>query len=89
LKILGGLDGDNIKRIDEKCVRLSNAEKNLVTSWQSPAGMAADATPPGRGNFLIKIVGRPGIPIHLRLTQTELTSGVSNTNAKWEAISNG
>ena len=28
--------------------------------------------PPGRGNFLVKVGGRPGIPVHVDLTRTEI-----------------
>jgi hypothetical protein len=35
------------------------------------------------GNFLLKIGRRPGVPMHLDLTQTELNAGVHDTNKRW------
>lgn len=85
LKFLGGLSKQDLDILDQ-IIDLSQTEKELVNSWQSPAGFSKDATPPGRGNFLIKIGGRPGIPTHITLTQTEIQGGVNATSSLWEHL---
>jgi hypothetical protein len=65
-------------------VPLSEAERQLLTGWQDPPAWSTtgnDGTPPGRGNFLIKVGGRPGIPIHVGLTTSE--RGLHDTNRLW------
>jgi hypothetical protein len=65
-------------------VSLSESEVMTVSSWVSPPaftrGVAA-AEPPGRGHFLIKIGGRPGVPFKTVLTANELL--VNDTNQLW------
>ncbi|MFD3653507.1 ATP/GTP-binding protein [Streptomyces sp. NPDC058620] len=71
-----------------RVVGLSQREIELVSSWSSPPGWAstgADEEPPGRGRFLIKVGGRPGIPIKVAITDTE--RGLHDTNTRW--ASNG
>jgi hypothetical protein len=85
LKFLGGLSKQDLDTLDT-IIDLSDSEKAIVNSWQSPAGFSADAAPPGRGNFLIKIGGRPGIPTHITLTQTEIEGGVNATSAMWDHL---
>jgi HD superfamily phosphohydrolase YqeK len=41
--------------------------------------------PPGVGKFLIKSGQRPGIPVHVDLTQAELAAAVHDTNKRWAA----
>ncbi|WP_343076238.1 ATP/GTP-binding protein [Natronoglycomyces albus] len=63
---------------------LSDAEASEVLSWTAPeswSGTAAEASA-GLGNFLIKVGSRPGIPVHLSLTEPELRLG--NTDARWD-----
>ena len=63
---------------------LSQAERAEVLSWNAPP---AWTTSPGeevligRGNFLIKVGNRPGIPVHLEPTAVEKQLG--NTDARW------
>jgi len=70
-------------------VALSNAEQGMVTSWQDPPAwdpdLGAETAPPGRGNFLIKVGGRPGIPVHVELTAIERK--LSDTNQLWRQTS--
>jgi hypothetical protein len=40
-----------------------------------------EAPPPGRGKFLIKVGGRPGIPVEVVLTEAE--HAVNDTNKQW------
>ena len=71
-----------------RVVGLSRREIELVSSWSSPPGWAsagANEEPPGRGRFLIKVGGRPGIPIKVAITDTERE--LHNTNTRW--TSNG
>lgn len=71
-----------------KVIGLSQREIELVSSWSSPPGWAQngeDEEPPGRGRFLIKVGGRPGVPIQVAITDTE--RHLHDTNARW--VSNG
>ncbi|MFG3092925.1 ATP/GTP-binding protein [Streptomyces antibioticus] len=67
-----------------KIVGLSEREISLVSSWSSPPGWATSGEheePPGRGRFLIKVGGRPGIPIRVAITAAE--RDLHNTNTRW------
>ncbi|WP_436847530.1 ATP/GTP-binding protein [Streptomyces aureus] len=67
-----------------KVVGLSRREIELVSSWSSPPGWGVDGDneePPGRGRFLIKVGGRPGIPIKVAITDAERR--LHNTNTRW------
>ena len=44
-----------------------------------------EAEPPGRGKFLVKVGGRPGIPVNVQLTQVELS--LHDTNRLWNSQS--
>lgn len=69
-----------------RVVGLSEREIDLVSSWSSPPGWAVTGgheEPPGRGRFLIKVGGRPGIPIKVAITQTE--RDLHDTNSRWAA----
>jgi hypothetical protein len=63
-------------------VGLSHREIDLITSWSSPAGWSdSGAPPPGLGKCLIKVGGRPGIPVKIQITETERR--LHDTNARW------
>ncbi|MGC4892307.1 ATP/GTP-binding protein [Micromonospora sp. DT31] len=69
-----------------RVVGLSRREIELVSSWSSPAGWAQEGgneEPPGRGRFLIKVGGRPGIPIRVAITEAE--RHLHDTNRRWIA----
>jgi hypothetical protein len=71
-----------------RVVGLSRREIEMVSSWSSPPGWAQNGEndePPGRGRFLIKVGGRPGIPIRVTITETE--SHLHDTNTRW--VQNG
>jgi hypothetical protein len=71
-----------------RVIDLSRREIDLVSSWSSPPGWAQNSTneePPGRGRFLIKVGGRPGIPIRVSITGTERR--LHDTNIRW--VQNG
>ncbi len=66
-------------------INLSRSERDLLAGWQDPpawdpkAGREAD--PPGRGKFLIKVGGRPGIPLNVTLTPAE--KALSMGSRRW------
>jgi hypothetical protein len=64
-------------------VRLSKREQRLIVDWSTPPSWStgAQSEPPGRGRFLAKVGGRPGIGFRVDLTQAELRVG--DTNKKW------
>jgi hypothetical protein len=67
-----------------RVVPMSASEQSLLIGWQDPPAWTAGATsaaPPGRGNFLVKVGGRPGIPVHVRLTALE--QALHDTNKLW------
>lgn len=67
------------------CVPLSKQEQNLLVSWQDPPAWDSrtgiETAPPGRGKFLIKVGGRPGLPIQVELTHAE--TALNDTNKRW------
>lgn len=79
-----GVPASEIEEI-KTLMKLSNAEADLLTSWWTPdswdpkTGKRAD--PPGLGKILLKVGGRAGIPVQVKLTPTELE--VNDTNQKW------
>ena len=70
-------------------VSLSRAEQHMLVSWVDPAAWDEhaneEAAPPGRGNFLVKVGGRPGIPVHVALTDVE--EDLNDTNKRWHTQS--
>ncbi|MGO9961705.1 MAG: ATP/GTP-binding protein [Solirubrobacteraceae bacterium] len=82
--ILGGLPGAEMPLLTPT-IRLSQAEQNLLMSWDDPAPWDSTknrAGPrPGLGHFLVKLGGGPGIPIAVELTPRELN--LHDTNQRW------
>ena len=66
-------------------IGLSQAEQAMLASWQDPPAWDSrrgqEAEPPGLGKFLVKVGGRPGIPIRVDLTRTE--QHIHDTNKLW------
>lgn len=85
--VLGGLPRAEMDKL-QQVIRLSRTEQRLVTSWTTPPAWdtASDGSPPGQGNFLIKVGDRHGIPFHLDLTPTEQRLGLHNTSRLWEHV---
>ncbi len=83
LLMLGGLPMHELDEIDAKIVRLTTAEKDLVSSWHTPTSIARSSAPPGRGKFLVKVANRPGIPVQVLLTDAERVADVHNTDKRW------
>ncbi len=82
--VCGGLPAAEMPQLTQ-VVPFSQAEKDMVIGWQDPpawdSSAGVETAPPGRGNFLIKVGGRPGIPVHVALTPTELR--LNDTNQRW------
>lgn len=79
-----GLPQSELGNLDE-VIGLSHRETDLITSWSSPAGWAArpgpGSPPPGLGKCLLKVGGRPGVPLGIQLTDTERR--LHDTNVRW------
>jgi len=68
-----GLPRSELGDLDQ-IIGLSSREVDLITSWSSPAGWTGGTSatqPPGLGRCLIKVGGRPGVPVRIQLTATE------------------
>lgn len=83
---LGGLPRAEMPKLRE-VVELSKVEEATLASWQDPPSWdhrtSQEAEPPGRGRFLLKVGGRPGVPFRVELTPAELA--VNDTNKRWAA----
>ncbi|NQX10409.1 ATP/GTP-binding protein [Microbacteriaceae bacterium VKM Ac-2855] len=86
--ICGGLPGAEMPLLTS-AVPMSTAEQAMLTSWQDPPAWdpvsGHESEPPGRGRFLIKVGGRPGIPVRVELTAAE--KEVNDTNKLWHTTS--
>ena len=86
--ICGGLPGAEMPQLTS-AIPLSHAEQDLLKGWQDPPAWDPatnrEAEPPGRGKFLVKVGGRPGIPVNVELTDTELS--INDTNRLWHTQS--
>ena len=86
--ICGGLPGAEMPRLTS-AVPLSLAEQELLIGWQDPPAWdptsGREAEPPGRGKFLVKVGGRPGIPVDVQLTAAE--ASINDTNKLWHEAS--
>lgn len=81
--MLGGLPSAEIDDL-QGVTRLSQAERNMITSWSTPTSLAGgDAHRPGVGKFLLKVGTRPGVPVQVKLTRAELEAAVHDTNRRW------
>lgn len=82
--ICGGLPSAEMPQLTA-VVPMSTAEQDMLTSWQDPPAWDPinnrEAEPPGRGKFLVKVGGRPGIPVRIQLTDAERS--IHDTNARW------
>jgi hypothetical protein len=82
--ICGGLPQAEMPMMNE-VVRMSRAEQRMIVDWSTPPSwnpnLNQDSEPPGRGKFLVKVGGRPGIPFKVELTYAE--RDVNDTNKRW------
>ena len=86
--ICGGLPASEMPLLTA-AVPLSRQEQQKLISWQDPPAWdsrGVDVEPPGRGKFLIKVGGRPGIPVQIGLTSIE--ASLNDTNKRWHARQN-
>lgn len=82
--ICGGLPQAEMPMVNE-VVRMSSIEERMIIDWSTPPSwnpeLKRDSEPPGRGRFLVKVGGRPGIPFKVELTSVE--RDVNDTNKRW------
>jgi hypothetical protein len=66
-------------------VRMTEREQRLIVDWSTPPSWhpatGAESEPPGRGKFLAKVGGRPGLAFRVDLTRAERRVG--DTNRRW------
>jgi hypothetical protein len=90
MAILGGLPRAEMPVLTS-VVPLSQQEQAMLAGWQDPPAWdpstGKESAPPGRGNFLIKVGGRPGIPVHVGLTSVERE--INDTNKLWKTGTDG
>ncbi|MEU8030692.1 ATP/GTP-binding protein [Streptomyces sp. NPDC049099] len=88
--VCGGLPQAEMTSLTQ-VVNMSQREQRMIVDWSTPPSWDSlrgrEADPPGRGKFLTKVGGRPGIPFHVELTQAELE--VNNTNKRWDMTGGG
>jgi hypothetical protein len=86
--ICGGLPSAEMPMLTS-AVPLSWAEQELLVGWQDPPSWdprtGTEVEPPGRGRFLVKVGGRPGIPVHVELTAVERE--LHDTDKLWRELS--
>jgi hypothetical protein len=86
--ICGGLPSAEMPMLTA-AVPFSRAEQDLLVGWTAPPAFDTlagnETSPPGRGNFLVKVGGRPGIPVHVTLTSVE--ADLNDTNRLWHTTS--
>jgi hypothetical protein len=83
--ICGGLPASEMPLLTA-AIPLSRQEQQKLIGWQDPPAWdsrGGDVEPPGRGKFLIKVGGRPGIPVQIGLTSIE--ASLNDTNKRWHA----
>jgi len=90
MAVLGGLPRAEMRQLTS-VIPMSSEEQDMLVGWQDPPAWdpatGEEAAPPGRGNFLIKVGGRPGIPVHVDLTSVERE--INDTNKLWKTGSEG
>lgn len=84
LVICGGLPREEMPRL-QQVMDLSRIEQDTISAWSTPPSWTTEqgADPPGRGNFMVKVGGMPGIPLQVQLTSREIA--VNDTNKRWAA----
>jgi hypothetical protein len=85
IKVIGGVPPGELDALSH-VIGFSDRERSMVTQWSSPASWdprtGREAAPPGRGRFLLKVGGRPGIPVAVTLVASELA--INDTNLRWD-----
>ena len=90
LVITGALPQSEMAKL-RRVMPLSQAESARLVSWADPGSWSrlaqnrsahgAPRQAPGVGKFMVKVGGRPGISVMVRLTQVEID--MNNTNKRW------
>lgn len=90
LVITGALPQSEMAKL-RRVMPLSQAEASRLVSWADPGSWSritqnrsvtgAPRQAPGVGKFMVKVGGRPGISVMVRLTQVEID--MNNTNKRW------
>lgn len=90
LVITGALPQSEMAKL-RRVMPLSQAEAARLVSWADPGSWSrlaqnrsahgAPRQAPGVGKFMVKVGGRPGISVMVRLTQVEID--MNNTNKRW------
>ncbi|UGQ09020.1 type IV secretory system conjugative DNA transfer family protein [Yinghuangia sp. ASG 101] len=82
--VCGGLPAAEMPQLTQ-VVAMTEAEQHMIEDWSTPPSWDSEsgeeAPPPGLGNFIIKVGGRPGIPVHVDLTEYE--ENINDTNRRW------
>lgn len=82
--ICGGLPSAEMPQLTS-AIPMSQAEQEMVIGWQDPPAWdpstGRETAAPGLGKFLVKVGGRPGIPVSVELTEAELS--INDTNQRW------
>ncbi|MDR0488792.1 MAG: ATP/GTP-binding protein [Propionibacteriaceae bacterium] len=84
--ICGALPDSEMARLNQ-VRRFTRPEQDMMVSWQNPGPMdrmGRAQSPPGVGRFMIKVGGRPGIPVQVQLTDRERPA--SDTNKRWAGV---
>ncbi|MFL1376273.1 MULTISPECIES: ATP/GTP-binding protein [unclassified Nocardiopsis] len=86
--VCGGLPRAEMPMLSS-VIPFSLAEQEMLGSWQDPPAWdshaGTESAPPGRGKFLVKVGGRPGIPVQVQLTEAE--KSINDTNKLWHTVS--
>ena len=83
VKILGGLDDAEMKRLHE-ITPFTSRERRLVTQWSAPPTWVPGQLHPGRGKYLIKSGARMGLPVRVVLLEEEIK--LYDTDNAWEGV---
>lgn len=83
VKILGGLDNAEMKRLHE-ITPFTSRERQMVTKWSAPPTWVPGQRHPGRGRYLVKSGARMGLPVNIELTPRELE--LYNTDTAWDGV---
>ncbi|GAA4969857.1 ATPase [Yinghuangia aomiensis] len=82
--ICGGLPAAEMPELTQ-VVNMTGAEQRMITDWSTPpawdTGSGRKSPPPGLGKFMVKVGGRPGIPVRVELTEAE--RDINDTNRRW------
>ena len=70
IKVLAALPARELEEVG-RVARLSEPERDLVTSWAAPETLLPGSGHPGRGKYLVKTGERPGLPIAMTLVDEE------------------